>query len=335
MTNPSVLTIILNFRTPDLTLQATEAALREMEGIPGDLTIVDNFSQDGSFETLSRAVEDRGWERVRVVQSGRNGGFGAGNNYGMREGLADGSDPDFYYVLNSDAWPDPGAIKVLRDFMMANPKAGLAGSHVRGPDDGAHQTAFRFPTASGEFEMAARTGVFSKLFKDSIVSMPNPEQTSCVDWVAGASLMLRREMLDQIGMFDETFFLYFEETDLCLRAARADWPCYYVPDSRIVHIGSASTGMKGWRRTPSYWFESRMHYFIKNHGRFYAQWATICRVAGCLVWKARRLVSNKPEADPEGFLGDLVSHAWAWEWRKAPQSEPAAIVTSSAVKDSK
>lgn len=320
MSEPQVLTIILNYRTPDLTLKAAEAALREMEGLRGEVLVVDNDSADGSFARISQEAEARGWTeggRLRVVASGRNGGFGAGMNFGIRAGLSDGTPADFYYLLNSDAWPEPGAIRTLRDFLVTHPRAGMAGSFVRGEDGGAHHTAFRFPSIAGEFEGAARTGPISRLLKGSIVAMPIPDAVTRVDWTAGASLMMRAVMLEQIGLFDESFFLYYEETDLCLRAARAGWETYYLPESEVVHLGSASTGMKDWARAPGYWFDSRRYYFSKNHGRAYAVAATLARVAGQAIWELRRALSGKPQADPDRFLRDLIAHTL-----RAPPQRP-------------
>ncbi len=91
MTGPSVLCVVLNWRTPDMTLRAADHAIRAMEGIAGAITLVDNDSRDGSFEMMKQAVAARGWGRVRVIQSGRNGGFGAGNNVGIRAGLPGGA----------------------------------------------------------------------------------------------------------------------------------------------------------------------------------------------------------------------------------------------------
>lgn len=310
---PTVLTVILNYRTPELTLRAAEAALREMQGIPGGLVIVDNDSGDDSFALLRAQAEARGWTaagRVRVLQSGRNRGFGGGMNFGIAAGLDSGAAPDLVYLLNSDAFPDPGCIRALVDTLGAHPRAGFACSYVHGPDGAPHQTAFRFPTIAGELEQAARIGLVSRLLSRWIIPLPMPERLCRVDWSAGASMMIRRAMLDEIGGFDETFFLYYEETDLCLRGARAGWQTLYVPDSSITHIGSASTGMKSWTRTPGYWFDSRLHYFTKNHGRAYAAGATLARIAGTLLWRLRRTLSSRPEQDPEGFLGDLTRHAW-------------------------
>ncbi len=312
MNTPTILTVILNYRTPEMTLKSAAAAVREMDGLRGEILIIDNDSRDDSFDMISREVASRGWDRdnhVRVVQSGHNGGFGAGNNIAFEIGLSNGEKPDFYYLLNSDAWPEPGAIHRLRDFMIAYPRAGMAGSSVFGDDGAPHRTAFRFPSIAGEFEAAARTGFISRWLKDSIVAITIPQQDAQVDWVAGASLMMRSQMLDEIGVFDETFFLYFEETDLSRRAARAGWRTHYVPGSVVTHIGSVSTGMKTWRRTPQYWFDSRLYYYSKNHGATYATLATLSRIGGCMIWQLRRLISNKPQVDPEGFLGDLITHS--------------------------
>lgn len=320
MTDPVILTIILNYRTPEMTLKAAAAALREMDGMAGEILIVDNGSDDGSLALLAHAAEERGWTAdncVRVVGSGRNGGFGAGMNFGMATGLSDGSRPDYVYLLNSDAFPDAGAIRALRDFLDATPSAGMAGSYVHGLDDAPHKTAFRFPTIAGEFEGAAHTGVISRLLKNASVMLPVPAETSPVDWTAGASLMLRQDMLDRVGGFDETFFLYFEETDLCLRAARDGWETWYVRESTVAHVGSASTGAQRWTRMPGYWFDSRLHYFTKNHGAVYAALATSAWVAGGLIWKLRQLITGKPRRNAERFMSDLILHSLRAPFRQS------------------
>lgn len=319
---PRLLTVILNWRTPDMTLRACEAALREMAGLEGAITIVDNASGDGSFEAMQAGVTARGWDRgavpVQVLQSGRNGGFGAGNNFGIRAGLPGDVRPDYVYILNPDAFPDPGAIRALLDHLETHPATGFAGSYIHGDDGAPHRTAFRFPTLWSELEGAARFGPISRLLRRHIVAQPIPQATTRVDWLAGASLMMRREVLDRIGLFDETFFLYFEETDLCLRAARAGWPTDYVRGSEVTHIGSVSTGMKTWSRIPQFWLDSRRHYFTKNHGHIYAAVATLAHVAGGVLWRLRLLVQRKDRGDPPHFLRDLIVHSL----RRVGQRDP-------------
>lgn len=304
---PSVLTVILNWRTPDLTLRAVEAASVDMKSLPGAILVVDNDSGDGSFEKLSEALADR--DDVRVVQSGRNGGFGAGNNFGILAGLPDGSAPDFCYILNSDAFPQDGAISALRDYLIAHPSVGLVGSHIIGADGRDHTTCFRFPSVASEFETAAKTGPITKLFKDKVVPIGVPEHSGPVDWLAGASVMIRREVIDQVGLFDEAFFLYYEETDLCFRAAEAGWPTHFVRESKVTHIGSVSTGMKGWNQVPEYWFDSRWRYFHKRGGKATAIAATASRAAGEAIFHTRCLLQKKLQPEHENFVTTLLKHS--------------------------
>ncbi len=307
---PRLLTVILNYRTAAMTLQAVKAAWREMNGLNGEIVVVDNDSRDGSYAALRKGLR-AGWARgapIRLIASPHNGGFGAGNNVGIRAGLKDGTAPDLVYILNSDAFPGPGAIHRLVDHLSAHPEAGFAGSYIHGPDSYPHVTAFRFPSVLSELEGSMRFGPVSRLLDGYKVPIGVPDVTQRVDWLAGASLMMRREVLDRIGLFDERFFLYFEETDLCLRAARAGFQTHYVRDSHVAHIGSVSTGMKTWKCMPGYWFDSRWHYFSKNYGRGYAVLATLAHGTGGALWRLRRLIQRKPRADPPQFLRSLLIH---------------------------
>ncbi len=307
MNEPTLLTIILNYKTANMTLKSLNATMRAMEGISGAITVVDNDSQDGSYETLLDAVKD--CARVTVLQSGHNGGFGAGNNVGIRARLPNGNKPDFVYIVNSDAFPAKDAIMQLMAQLQDNPKAGFAGSYIHGVEGDPHITAFRFPSIKGEFEGAVRFGPISRLFKNHIVPLPLPEKTCAVDWLAGASLMMRQSVLDEIDLFDETFFLYFEETDLCRRAKLAGWDTVYVRGSEVAHIGSVSTGMKTWGKMPEYWFSSRLHYFVKNHGRGYAFAATIAHLMGAAIYRVRVVLQGKPQVDPPKFLRDFTAYS--------------------------
>ena len=306
----SVQVIILNWRTAPMTLRAAEAAIAAMAGIEGVITLIDNDSGDGSFDHIRAEAAARGWladGRVRVLQSNRNGGFGAGNNAAMRVPLP--APADYLLILNSDSFPTPGMIRLMRDYLEAHPEVGLVGSRVSGTDGHHHETHFRFPTIASELEGAARTGPISRLLSRRIVALDRPETSGPVDWVAGASLMIRAGLIRQLGGFDEAFFLYFEETDLCLRAARAGWQTHYLPEAEVIHVGSASTGMKGWVLPPDYWFASREHYFRRNHGRAYALAATAAHIVGLAI-RRLRVWMGRPDLDfPRGKTGKLLRHA--------------------------
>lgn len=322
MSNPCVLTIILNYRTAEMTLRSAEAALAAMQGLTGKILIVDNDSQDGSFEALQNGVAQKGWptDRIEVIQSGHNGGFGAGNNTGIRLGFTGDLDcgvPDYFYILNSDAFPNATTISALLTHLQANPKTGFAGSHILNESGVSERAAFRFPTIAGEFEGSVRFGPVSRLLKNAIVPLPVLEETQPVDWIAGASLMMRAQTLKDIGLFDESFFLYFEETDLCLRAHRAGWTVDFVRESEIMHIGSVSTGMKTWDRIPQFWLDSRLHYFVQNHGVVYASLASFAHLFGGALAQLRRVLQRKSSDQPQYFLIDMASHGAKAVFRKA------------------
>lgn len=320
---PRILVVSLNFRTPGMTLRSADSALRAMEGLNAELVIVDNDSGDGSVEAMQAHVAAQGWP-VRIIASGHNGGFGAGNNVGIRAGMSDGRAPDYVYILNSDAFPRPDALRLLVDHLETHPQAGIAGSYIEGEDGVPHVTAFRFPSIWSELEGAARFGPISRLLASHRVPLEIPETTQRVDWLAGASMLMRHEMLERIGLFDETFFLYFEETDLCRRAATAGYETHYLRDSVVAHIGSVSTGMKTWSRIPGFWLDSRWHYFSKAYGKGGAVLATLAHVTGGGLWRLRRLVQGKPPADPPRFLRDMIAHDMHAMLRPLP-GKPLAV----------
>jgi len=302
---PSIVAVLLNYRTADMTLSAAEATRKALAGLDATLLIVDNASGDGSFEKISAVVQKRKWKATYVIQSGRNGGFGAGNNVGIREALAR-HDPDYFYIQNSDAFPEKDAIAKLVVALEADPRAGFACSKLHREDGENSITAFNFPSILGELEGGARFGPLSRLLHRSRIPIDLPTSTTPVGWSAGASMMIRRATLDEVGLFDETFFLYFEETELCLRAKRAGWHCLFVPSSEVCHLGSVSTGMQRWTRVPGYWFASQAYYYVKMHGRFYAVLALSARWLGCSFSALRARLTGRPAPDPEHFRSDLA-----------------------------
>jgi GT2 family glycosyltransferase len=309
-----LLVVLLNYRTPDMTIESLEAAHRAIAGIEGArIDVVDNDSRDGSCEKIRNEVRERRYspDRVRVLASPRNGGFGAGNNFAIARALASDDPPEYVHILNSDAFPAPDAIRALVDFLDAHPDVGIAGSALYAPDGAPHTTAFRFPSLLSELESGLALGVASKLLeKQRVTIAPRPTETCEVDWLAGASMMMRSAMLDEVGLFDESFFLYFEETDLCRRAKLAGWPTYYVVESRVEHVGGVSTGMKTWKRVPKYWFDSRRHYFRKNHGLAYYHVANVLFAASYGLYKVRARVQRKSDPNPPFFLRDFLAYSW-------------------------
>lgn len=126
-------------------------------------------------------------------------------------------------------------------------------------------------------------------------------------------MMVRREVFESVGLMDEGYFLYYEETDFCLQAKRAGWSCWHVPQSRVMHILGQSTGVTATnqqpKRLPQYWFDSRRRYFLKNHGWLYAAMVDVSWLVGFSLWRARRILQRKPDADPPELLGDSIRNS--------------------------
>lgn len=306
-----IIVVVLNYKTPELSVLAAQSAAAAMAGYSGAIVLVDNDSPDDSFQVMQSKVQAQEWPshlNVQVLQSGRNGGFGAGNNFGIQAGLAICPSAEFVYILNPDAQVETDGIKALVNYLDAHPKVAIAGSWIYGEDGEDDCSAFRFPSVLSEFESAIRFGPVTRLLKNHVLPMHVPDTSGAVGWIAGASMLARTSVLNDIGLFDETFFLYFEETDLCLRAHRAGHEVHFVRESRVCHIGSVSTGMGTWTRTPSYWYQSRWYYLSKNHSRAYAISATAMNVVGTLLWRLRRKIEGKPNTQAYRFLRDLVTH---------------------------
>ena len=326
MTN--IVVVVLNYKTPELSVIAAQSAAAAMGAFGGAILLVDNDSPDESFQKMQHGVQAASWPdhlNVQVLQSGRNGGFGAGNNFGIRAGLAICPEAEFVYILNPDAQVEKGAIDALVDYLNANPKAAIAGSWIYGEDGADHCSAFRFPGLASEFEAAIRMGPVTKILKNYVLPMHVPPASGPVGWIVGASMLARTDVLTDIGLFDETFFLYFEETDLCLRAHRAGHEVHFVRESRVCHIGSVSTGMGTWQRTPAYWFQSRWYYYSKNYGRAYAIGASVLNILGTSLWRIRRLIERKPSTDAHRLIRDMIAHDTRALFRPTPNASIRAM----------
>ncbi len=123
-------------------------------------------------------------------------------------------------------------------------------------------------------------------------------------------MILRRTMLEEIGLLDEGLYTYFDDPDMCLRARRAGWEVWYAPQSRVVHLEGASTGIaQTVKRRPEYWFQARRRFWLKNHGAAYAAAVDAAYLAGLVLWRTRRRVQRKPDPDPPLLLADAFRHS--------------------------
>jgi N-acetylglucosaminyl-diphospho-decaprenol L-rhamnosyltransferase len=311
----NLLIVIVNYRSSGLAIDCLRSLEAEVLAVPGSrAVVVENASGDDSADRLAAAIVENGWSSwVELVIAPRNGGFAAGNNVAIAPALASPSPPDYVWLLNPDTVVRPGALVELVGFLERRPDVGLAGSRLE-HDDGTQQlSAFRFPTVLGELEGGLRYGKVTRLLERHVVAMlPMPSAEKRVDWVAGASLLVRREVFEAIGLLDEGYFMYYEEVDFCLKASRAGWPCWYVPGSKVVHLIGQSSGVtkasEGRRRRPRYWFDARKRFFVVNHGRATAIAADVTHTLAFGAYRLKESLLFKPNYDPEWMLWDFIRY---------------------------
>jgi N-acetylglucosaminyl-diphospho-decaprenol L-rhamnosyltransferase len=310
----TVLVVIVNYRSAGLAVDCLRSLEPEVAaGSKARVVVVENASGDDSADRLASAIDREGWGGwVSLVVATRNGGFAAGNNVAIGPALASSTPPDLIWLLNPDTIVHPGALRELVDFFDRRPDVGLAGSRLEQRDGTVWPSAFRFPTVLSELESGLRFGPVSRLLDRHIVMPPPADEEVPTDWVAGASLMIRREVFEAVGLLDEAYFMYFEEVDFCLKAARAGWPCWYVPTSRVVHlVGQSSdlgTASEIQKRRPRYWFDARRRFFVVNHGRAKTFLANVAYTLSFATYRLRRMIQRKADPDPRWMLWDFFRY---------------------------
>ena len=228
-----------------------------------EIVVVDNASSDGSPEMV--AAE---FPQVCLVRSPVNEGFSSGNNRALA-----GLGAPYALLLNSDAVVAPGALDALLEFADQNPHIGIIGPKVLNPDGSLQYSCRRFPTfAAGLFRNVYLGRLFpnNKPAADYLMQDFDHASVRDVDWVSGCALLIRHECLEEIGPLDaETFFMYCEDMDWCLRAHRAGWRVVYVPGAIITHAIGRSSDPVAERMIVEH--HRSMWRFYKKHRAFFAR----------------------------------------------------------------
>lgn len=257
-TPPDVSVSIVNTSSRELLLACLESLGHDpRRRVTVEVVVLDNASDDGSAE----AVRER-YPWARLIEQPYRAGFGANHNTVIRATRG-----RYVYVLNEDTVSEPETFDKMVTYMDANPAVGALGPRVVYPDGRLQPSAWRFPTP-GVTALGALT------FGRAGIVQSGGREARRVDWAMACALLLRREALDQVGLFDERFFIYCEETDLCRRLAAAGWETRYFPFVTVVHhVGQFSARVPE-RRINEHW-RSRHRYWRKHHSRPGAQAAAL------------------------------------------------------------
>ena len=316
MTKFDVAIAIVTYKSADLTIDCLRSIERERGASILNIMaiVVDNASGDGP--PIAKAIDDHGWSPwVKLVVAPRNGGFAYGNNLAIREAGRLGP-PRYCHLLNPDTILRSGAIDELVAFLDAHPKVGIAGGSFENLDGSGWPIAFRFPTLLSEIEARMQFGFVTWILRPWVVARQMSAVSQQIDWVPGASMMVRWEVFQAVGGFDENYFLYFEETDFSYRAKREGIATWYVPESRVMHIAGQSTKVTERnakpRRLPAYWFESRRRFFAVTYGLPYAVATDMMGLLAYGVGSLKRLALGQKDSAIPFFASDLLKHSIIW-----------------------
>ena len=285
---------IVSFNTRESLRRCLTALEAEGKELAMEVFVVDNESRDGSVEMVASDFPD-----VRLIQAGRNLGFAAANNlvFEMARG-------EFTVLLNSDAFLRPDSLQRALEHMESEPGTGLAGGRLTGEDGSWQPSVRQFPSLLNDFlSLSGLAHRFrgSRFFGRADRTWADPMKESDADWVPGAFSIIRTSVLRQVGGFDEAFFLYYEEVDLCRRIKAARYAIRYWPDVVVVHLGGESAKsiphavrsnsgaqLTLWR------LRSGFLYYRKHHGS--AAWRILAVETG---WHAIRFMRNRVSTRPE------------------------------------
>ncbi len=281
--------IIVSFNTRETTRECLSYIVRYSPDASFEVIVVDNASADGSADMVEH---DFPW--VRLIRLKKNKGFAGGNNEGIRK--ASGR---YILLLNSDAFIGEGVFNSTLDFMKKNPSIGVLGCSLTNADGSPQASARMLPSLLNKFLVI--TGLTSRFPKSRFFgrvdfSWWDHSYPRRVGWVVGAYFLIRREVVEGVGLLDERYFLYSEEIDFCKSAQKSGWDVVYYPYARVVHLGGQSAACTG--SQVSAHGRQLTAQRIKSEFRYYRKWHGVAGVTASalveLAWRIAVLIKNLP-----------------------------------------
>jgi N-acetylglucosaminyl-diphospho-decaprenol L-rhamnosyltransferase len=245
---------IVSFNTREL-LGPALRSVQAQQLADWEIVVVDNGSDDGSADMVARE-----FPAVQLISNPTNLGFAAANNQAIAATTG-----EYVLLLNSDAVALPGAIERMVEVFETRPTVGVVGGQLLNPDGSFQSSYADFPSLLGELLLACKLAglVYGRQYPSY---PPDRSQVECIaDWVSGAFLMVRREAIATVGLLDEEYFMYTEETDWCYRMRRAGWEVAYLPAAQAKHLGGASSHRATERRRAQI-YRSKWLFLRKHHG---------------------------------------------------------------------
>jgi GT2 family glycosyltransferase len=247
--------IIVNWNTRDILMDCLGSIYKTVTDIEWEIYVVDNNSTDGSQAEVKKRFPE-----VKLIENETNTGFAHANNQALS--IMHGK---FAVLLNSDAVLKEDSIKKLLAFMTGNPSVGIAGVQLLNNDGSRQNSIDNFPSTETEiFNKSILRLFFPGKYPSKNMSYKNPIE---VNSVIGACMIVRKEAMDDVGVLDEDYFIFLEETDWCFRMNKKGWKVYHVPDAEVFHLSGHSKKRTPWRSQIEYYI-SLYKFFRKNRAPF-------------------------------------------------------------------
>lgn len=277
--------IIVNYNTKQLTLNCLQSVYESDTDYSYEVILIDNASKDGSVEAIRQT-----YSQVNLIANSENTGFSKANNQGIQ--VARGR---YILLLNSDTVVQPDTFDTMIKFMDDHPEVGVSGCKVLLPDGTLDKACKRgFPTPSATFYYVSglsRLFPHNPRFNVYHCGDINEDQPSPIDCLVGAFMMVRREVIDEVGVLDEDFFMYGEDVDWCYRIQQAGWVNYYYPKTHIIHFKRASSRNKPYKIT--YEFHRAIYVlYNKHYKKQYPWWVNTLMYTGMGAKLAAALTLN-------------------------------------------
>jgi GT2 family glycosyltransferase len=274
VSRPSVDVGIVTWNTRDVTLEALRHLLASDQGCDIRVLVHDNASSDGTAQAINEELP-----AVDVVVGDRNRGFAFGVNR-----LLERSTAEWFFALNSDAWPEDGCLATLVHEAQRQPDVALVVPRVERPDGRLEHSTHPFPSV----RLAAFTAfagwrwLGTARARDMMLegAWAHDEERD-VDWAVGAAWLMRRSTVDEIGGLDESFFMYAEDIEWCWRARRRGWRVWFQPAARVRHIGNASGEKSYGRRRTAAYLRNTYRFYNREHGHVSRAAYRLFNLVGC------------------------------------------------------
>ncbi len=295
MNRPTVSVVIVNWNTREILRDCLRTVYEQTKEVEFEVIVVDNASADGSADMVRTA-----FPRALLLANSTNRGFAAANNQGLE--VAKGR---YVLLLNSDTLVLDGAIDKMVRFAEAHPEAAATACQVLNPDRTVQSTCFRFPSA---LNLLLAALYLNKLFPRNRfcgrerMTWWDGQDARPVDVVAGCFMLVRREAIEQVGVLDESYFMYGEEADWCYRFWKAGWRVLYTPTAQIVHLGGVSSAqLKG---AMCLQLRASILLFLRKHR------GLVSYVAGCALVSLFFLVRLPPWLLTAAASGGARPESW-------------------------